>query len=162
MRKIIVAVLYTGFVLVSTANGTSKSVKIEGPIVAPWVKGTLCARYTNKTERVKQCFNVAAGQSYVLENVPYHVKHIKIKRTFDKYCKTTRRAKKCKTAKGMFDLQRAGDTTLNLTYDDSHRTITKDYTIPPAEPKSNFGYPQPYGAATQQPNYRFQPDAMAV
>jgi hypothetical protein len=150
MNKIISSIGCTCFLLVTAINAEFKTAKIEGPIVAPWVKEKLCARYYDKSDYVKQCWTIKAGQTYECKDIPYYVNHLKITRTFEKECQ---KSKKCAKAKGMFDLHRA-DTTLNLTYDNSKKKILKDFTIPPAEPQSNFGLPQEYASHTQAPNYR--------
>lgn len=130
-----------------------KTLTITGPLVAPWVKGELCAGYWSDQERVWQCFNVGAGRDYILRNIPAGVGHVKITRTFDKTCKVKKNGKrKCRTIKGKFFIPEP-DNTLNLTYDHEH--ILNHYTIPPEPPHSNFGMPTP-GPASRSP--RFTPD----
>lgn len=155
-----VAVMMFWFVFVGLNAQTAKSVEIKGPIVAPWVKGQLCTHYWLNQERIKNCFAIAAGTVYRVENIPAHIEHIKVTRSFGKKCFiTARNKKKCKTVKGKFHLEEPY-TLLNLTYD--NKKITKDYVIPRPEPQGYFGYPQHYGSAISQPNYRSLPDSMAV
>jgi|GEM_PF-2239441 len=137
-----------------------QTVEIKGPVVAPWVKGKLCAHYKNKGEHITRCFDISAGKKYTIADVPGNAKRIKITRSFANKCITKKHsATKCKTVKGNFYLT-APSTILNLTYDNSK--IFKDITISPAEKQSYFGYPQQYGSVLFPSNYRSQPDSRAV
>ncbi len=128
----------------------TKTVEITGPLIAPWVDGTLCTRYWFEQKKVRQCFPIKAGASYVLQ-VPERVKHLKVHRTLDKTCKKKPNGKKlCRSVSGKFTLYQEPYITLDLTYD--HRTITKNYAIPPKEAESYFGYPRKF------PSIRFTPD----
>ena len=142
----------------------AKSVEITGPILAPWVKGQVCAQYWFEQKRVQTCFDIQVGQKYVLNDVPNRVEHVKITRSFYKNCSPERAQKnKCRKADGKFFIKKEHNV-LDLTY--KNNKVLLSYDIPPQEPQSNFGRPQGYGPGAQSiiqgPNYLSQPDGLAV
>ncbi len=137
-----------------------QTVEISGPILAPWVKGQLCTYYWCDQKRVHRCFEIKMGQSYTIKDIPDRVRHIKVTRSFYKNCPAERKEKnKCKKADGKFFLNHTS-TILDLTY--KNNKVLLSYTLPPKQGSSYFGYPQQYGSVMTQPDYRSQPDSMAV
>lgn len=137
-----------------------KTIEISGPILAPWVKGELCAHYKNKGDHITRCFTIASGKKYILTDIPDKAQRIKITRSFTNQCVTKKHsAKKCKKVHGSFYLN-APHTILSLTY--NNNKILKNVTLPPAGKNSYFGHPQQYGSVLFPANYRSQPDSRAV
>lgn len=138
----------------------TKTLELTGSIVAPWVKGQICAQYKHHHKKLQQCFNIQAGQIYKIEQIPTSVTRVEITRSFYKHCPVDKREKnRCKTFRDSFFLTEPY-TTLNLTYDNWR--ILKDYTMPPLPAMSNFGYPEERPSMRFAPNYRSNADGMAI
>lgn len=151
MKKVFFLLIITVFVP-SLKTEETKTVEITGALVAPWEGGSLCTRYWYDQKKVRQCFNVKAGNSYIIRDIPKRVKHLKVSRVFNKTCTKKPNGKiSCHSVRGKFTLKKPY-TNLDLTYD--QRKTFKFHPIPPAEPESYFGYPQKF------PSIRFMPSYM--
>lgn len=113
----------------------AKTVEIEGPLIAPWIHGQLCIRYSVGQDR-EVCQLLGAGQKFVF-TLPDTVRRIHISRILDKNCPRSHAVKACQAGHGSFTVKDQ-HTVLKLTQ--HGRRIRRFFVVtgPAVEPNNAY------------------------